>query len=422
MGWISITFLIIVISFTVLYREYIESIKEEYYGFNEKRYYTTHNIGLNQTGSVSYGLRNNFSELNKFTDNDHFILSIDGGGIFGVVPLLQLKKLAKCLELNNGTRDIHKYFDIIAGNSTGSIIAAGLVTPTENDHSKGNDVDDLYEMYTNRGEEIFPNSNTSILSFIKNKSIYENAGRKKVFDDVLRNKFSSDALSDFVIPFFDTFLGPVYFTRDHGAHQKNIDGSISKNAQYSRAKMSDLVMYSSSAPIYFNPFKGTRTDGISVDGHKTKYGPYTAYDGALYQNDPSLLAITEARRDFPGGRFHLISLGTGISYRGSMLGPLDIHHPDIQKSNANLFLELLPSFMEGSVSSIDEFLRSDPSLDYVRIDVPLKNGLDLSMDNASKDHIDEIKKSVDASSSMNDPIILNVCRKLSDFRPNLREQ
>ena len=51
------------------------------------------------------------------------MLSIDGGGIRGLIPALVLEELERRLE-----RPLYSVFDVIAGTSTGGIITLGLTT------------------------------------------------------------------------------------------------------------------------------------------------------------------------------------------------------------------------------------------------------------------------------------------------------
>lgn len=71
------------------------------------------------------------------------ILSIDGGGIRGIIAARMLEAIEQ--QLNQPLRD---YFDLIAGTSTGALIAAGLMA--------GQSATQLVQIYLNRGKEIFP--------------------------------------------------------------------------------------------------------------------------------------------------------------------------------------------------------------------------------------------------------------------------
>ena len=76
----------------------------------------------------------------------HFrILSVDGGGIRGIYPAAFLAGLE---ERYLGGASVARHFDLIAGTSTGGIIALGLAT--------GLTGADLADLYLRRGREIFP--------------------------------------------------------------------------------------------------------------------------------------------------------------------------------------------------------------------------------------------------------------------------
>jgi patatin-like phospholipase/acyl hydrolase len=58
-----------------------------------------------------------------------FILSIDGGGIRGVIPAVFLSRLKDLLEEKGLQKPFHKIFDLMAGTSTGGLIALALSAP-----------------------------------------------------------------------------------------------------------------------------------------------------------------------------------------------------------------------------------------------------------------------------------------------------
>ena len=61
------------------------------------------------------------NEVRAANAQEFRILSIDGGGIKGVFPAAFLAELEKSL-----SEPIYRYFDLIAGTSTGAIVALGL--------------------------------------------------------------------------------------------------------------------------------------------------------------------------------------------------------------------------------------------------------------------------------------------------------
>lgn len=73
------------------------------------------------------------------------ILSLDGGGIRGVLSAKILEQIETTLEKKG--KKLHEYFDLIAGTSTGSILAAGIVCKMN--------AQELINVYQEEGENIF---------------------------------------------------------------------------------------------------------------------------------------------------------------------------------------------------------------------------------------------------------------------------
>ena len=75
------------------------------------------------------------------------ILSLDGGGIRGVISATILKEIERTLKEKKKGQKLHEYFDLIAGTSTGSILAAGIACQKE--------AKELINVYEEQGKDIF---------------------------------------------------------------------------------------------------------------------------------------------------------------------------------------------------------------------------------------------------------------------------
>ena len=82
----------------------------------------------------------------------HKILAIDGGGIRGIIPAIVLAEI----EHRSG-QAIVDLFDLIAGSSTGGILAMGLNTPDEQGHPRFT-AEDMIRLYEVEGSTIFSRS------------------------------------------------------------------------------------------------------------------------------------------------------------------------------------------------------------------------------------------------------------------------
>ena len=97
----------------------------------------------------------------KFSRDEHLgnnnrpkrILALDGGGLRGILTIGILEKIEDILRQRHGNSNgfrLSHYFDLIAGTSTGAIIAAIL--------AKGWTVKDIYQKYMALGEKVFEKS------------------------------------------------------------------------------------------------------------------------------------------------------------------------------------------------------------------------------------------------------------------------
>lgn len=205
------------------------------------------------------------------------ILSIDGGGLRGVYATAILDKMQKELGIN-----YVEEFDLIAGTSTGAIIAAALAV--------GMAPNAILEMYKNQGEVIFKKAFLGGIITPK----YDSGNLKKILDEVLGNKTFSDAKTGLMVtatnisdgmPWIFKSLYHERLTRDQGV------------------KLVDAVLASCSAPLYFNPFE---------------HDAQLLADGGLWANNPALAAFVEALGDNVGVKkykIRLLSIGTGINIK-----------------------------------------------------------------------------------------------------------
>jgi len=233
-------------------------------------------------------------------DNKPFkILSIDGGGIRGVLPARFLCEMEDEL-VRSGISDprLCDYFDLICGTSTGGIIAIGLAL--------GMKAKDVLNLYKEHGSKIF-DKKSKLINSVRLKSRYNS----KYLHDILQKTYApySDngdtrlghAKTRLCIPTFNAFSGKinVYKTPHHPG--LNRDYLIPAH---------DAAISTSSAPFYFAPHSFNYECPITG----TKSDITHNIDGGVFANNPTLIGIMEATQSLqiPFGEIKVLSLGTGI--------------------------------------------------------------------------------------------------------------
>lgn len=212
-------------------------------------------------------------------DRNFNILSIDGGGIKGILPAAFLAGLEQ--RLPEGSR-IADFFDLFAGTSTGGIVTLGLAVGRTARH--------VLNLYLERGGEIFPPSRFPLLRFLVDGVRRPVFGRKAL-DRVLKEEFDDigfwEANTRMCIPAVEGKYGEVhiYKTPHHPDYRKDWRRSVFEVAQATSA-----------APAFLEAIE---------------QGGYALVDGGLFANDPIMVAIVDALTcfDVPRDKIRVLSLG-----------------------------------------------------------------------------------------------------------------
>ncbi|KAB2023406.1 hypothetical protein E1A91_D06G018800v1 [Gossypium mustelinum] len=242
------------------------------------------------------------------------ILSIDGGGIRGIIPGTILGFLESQLqELDGEDARLADYFDVIAGTSTGGLVTAMLTCPNEKNRPLFA-AKDIKDFYLTNCPNIFPQPGCPLFSrttkVIKALSgpKYDGKFLHKVVRDRLGETRLHQTLTNVVIPTFDVMhLQPAIFSSYQVKKKPTLD-----------ALLSDICIATSAAPTYLpaHYFK------IQTDNGDVR--EYNLIDGGVAANNPTLVAMGEVSKEiikgnpdfFPTkpmdyGKFLVISLGTG---------------------------------------------------------------------------------------------------------------
>jgi patatin-like phospholipase/acyl hydrolase len=228
------------------------------------------------------------------------ILSVDGGGIRGILPAAILTELE---DRYTGGRSAGDYFDLIAGTSTGGIIALGL--------AKGLRAKRILDIYTELGPRVFPrpqDRGTKIQRVWRDLRsywyyAYEPAPLKEELARVLGTAIVGDSLRRLCIPSFDGFTETFVFKTPHHPDYK-LDW---------RESMVTVAMATAAAPAYFPVYRDRAP--IAPDTQVSALGrsPRHFGDGGVWANNPLMIALVDALVCYKLDRrqVHILSLGTG---------------------------------------------------------------------------------------------------------------
>ncbi|WP_427194623.1 patatin-like phospholipase family protein [Treponema denticola] len=214
------------------------------------------------------------------------ILSIDGGGILGLYSAEILALIEK--ELFKNDKTFSNKFNLIAGTSTGGIIALALAldcSPAQ--------VSEFYKMH---GEKIFSKSYFNY--FFKNwifTNRYSSLPLHNALDKFFGDKTVKDCKTNICIPAIDVSnCQPIIFKTNH-------NGNLTRDID---VKLTDIALATSAAPTYFPLHRFGHYRGLA--------------DGGLWQNNPALFAVIEACTYFVGegkvyDSINILSIGNPLS-------------------------------------------------------------------------------------------------------------
>lgn len=246
----------------------------------ERKCYTASNIK-----STSQKLKPNIKKI--YGKKEIRILSIDGGGIRGVLPAVILNEIQ-----NRTKKHPTELFDMIAGTSIGGILALGLVASAENDNKIPLlQTDELVDFFVKEGKTIFSEKKWKKISSLQGAidEKYDSSG----IDGFLQSHFGNRKMKDSIIPVFVTSFEIEKYT-PLNFKSWDLDQDF---------LMSFAARSTSAAPTYFELAKGI---------HLSSGENYYCIDGGLNNNNPSLLALIEAKKLFPDAeKIFILSLGTG---------------------------------------------------------------------------------------------------------------
>jgi patatin-like phospholipase/acyl hydrolase len=233
------------------------------------------------------------------------ILSIDGGGIRGLIPAMVLISLEQKLKERTGNSDmrIADAFDLIAGTSTGAILTCGYLCPDfEGEPMKPRfSAEQIKELFVRRGGEIFKASLWHKICSVGglNKERYGVEALETVMIEYFGDLKLSNLLKPCLITAYDIERRQARFFTQHTASGQ------AKNDYLVR----DVIRAATAVPTYFPVARVESVAGVQSP----------LIDGSVFAGNPALCAFAEARKKLAGSpsteQMAILSLGTGYTTR-----------------------------------------------------------------------------------------------------------
>jgi patatin-like phospholipase/acyl hydrolase len=276
------------------------------------------------------------------------ILSLDGGGIRGLVTCRWLAGVDHALGAA-GKPTIPQSFDLLAGSSTGGLIACGLAL--------GRPPEALAELYRARRHDIFPGiarrlwSRTArLLTDGPSAPRYDGRGLEAVLADVFGDARLGECRVPTLVPSYDTISRkPVIFK--------------SFKPEHADLRVRDVCRATAAAPTYFPAHP------LRVEGHDC-----ALIDGGVVANNPTACAIAEAlRRDDNVDCTRdliVVSVGSGERTR-----PIDLRSAR-EWGALEWAIPIIDVLFDGNAESVDYIAQHIVGDGYFRLQAALTIGLD----------------------------------------------
>ena len=313
------------------------------------------------------------------------VLSIDGGGIRGLIPAVVLADIERRTD-----RRIAGLFDLIAGTSTGGILAAALSCPGDDGEPRFR-AEELIELYTTEGPRIFDRklirTVTSAGGLAEER--YDSAGLVSALSTYVGDVRLSQTLVPVLLTAYDIEARRAFFFRTERARA---------DPAYDFA-LADAAHATSAAPTYFEPVRVAD----AADSHT-----YPLIDGGVFATNPAMCAWTDLVRDRRSPDVTVLaSLGTGTATR-----PI----PYEQARGWGVIgwaRPLIDVLFSGAAETVDFQLGQLLDDRYVRIQERLDGASD-DLDDASPENLRDLRAEGERFVRENAEAIDDLCARLTD--------
>lgn len=324
------------------------------------------------------------------------ILSIDGGGVRGLIPAIILAHLEQRLKslTHNSRASLVDYFDLFAGTSTGSMIIACLLVKDENNRPRYSAAK-VVKIYKENIAIIFKKPN--LLQNIKSVSgLVDVKYNTQGMSEVLHQYFLDDELKDLLKP----CLMPAY--RIDSCENYYFQQQAAKKNSKDNYKIVDVLTATCAAPTYFPPAQIS-----AIDQQQTA----CFIDGGIFAINPSLSAYAQFRHNHPEQHAkdsRLLSLGTGRQNLNIECEKIQ-HWGAIEWSDigANIVSTATP---DATNEQLKEIYNHDSN--YLRLNADFVQNSSHSLDDSSDEYLVVLEK-------LAEKIIYDNQEKIDDFAKKL---
>lgn len=335
-------------------------------------------------------------------ENPIRILSIDGGGMRGIIPAMILQQLDHLIaqrldERKHKPQPLVKFFDVVAGTSTGAIIAAALAGCKGADRRPLASPNELINFYLEDAARVFAGRWRTLKGLLRPKFRIGQTKLKQRFAEICCDARLADAAANLIIPAFE----------GNGAYLFRGGPSWPAGSQpdfYLR----DVLLATTAAPYLFPPVRIT-----AIGQQETR----DFIDGGLFANNPAMHAYLEARELFGSRReILLLSLGTGNDFH-----PIDYHTAyrwgGLQLLNPLKGLPLIQAMMQGQSHDTHRNLQRLIPDQHSYIQLDLHSPMPLpSFDDASPAAVQSLRAVADKLIAQNSELLVGLSHRLVSAR------
>ncbi len=300
-------------------------------------------------------------------DNAFHILALDGGGARGIYSAQILASIEQALGA-----PVKESFDLIAGTSTGSIMAGAAAV--------GIPMIKIVELFATEATRVFRRRRFGYLHI---QSKYSRHALEKMVRSCVSDVTLAEVSTPLMITSSDIYTGGVHVFKSR--YLKDLGEAYVRDAD---VPVGDAILASCAAPTYFDP---------------KAVGDFLLADGGLWANNPSMIALTEAISKFgrPIEQVRILSIGTGRSV--TMYSPRKLWGLITGWERQKLVSYVLRLQSEASTNMAklllrDGYMRLDPEIDAWALD--------------DIEHLDNLKALVRRDFALHNEAIMKILRRM----------